>query len=111
MYFGAFCEWRGVELQEFLLLAIHLHHRCFITAAVAVVGCRPQCHKGTVSEVVDVSLLHQLMRSHDSLQSVHPQELGHYFPTEEKASATVVQGPSLVIGGIGVAPDQVAHGS
>lgn len=58
-----------------------------------------------------MALLDQLVCPHYRLQAIHAEELSHYFLTEEEACPSIIQSPSLVIGGVWVAPDQIAHGA
>ena len=68
--------WHGREDAELgAEVVVHRHDRSHITASVAVVGRRPDSHRILVGKHVLVTLLNELMRTANELQTIDTCEL------------------------------------
>ncbi len=91
-----------------LIILIDLHHTGFIATPVTVIGRRPYCNQGFITEVIHIPLLHKLMGTCDGLQVVYVQKLLRDLLRKEEPCAAVADGPALNVR-VGVRPNEVAH--
>ena len=88
---------------------IKMQNRGQITAAIAVIGTRPDCNQVLVQKPVFVTFLNQLVRSADEFQAIDLVEHVDHFSAVNPAGSS---GVHLPIGNIPwVRPHEVAKGA
>lgn len=85
------------------------HDGCYVSAAVAVVGCRPHCNHRVLWKVEFVTLVHKLMSSGDEFQSVDVVELCRNLVSEQPSSSTRADGPRINV--LGITPHKITEGT
>lgn len=99
----------GEDLIGVTAPLVHPHQGSLVAATVAVVRSRPDSHEVLGLEPLLVTLLHQLVRTHDRLQPVMLQELAGHPPAEQPAHSSAPQHPPLDL--LGVRPHEVPESS
>jgi hypothetical protein len=100
----------GVEdVKVTFHLLVDVENRRDVSASVAVVGCGPDGDEVLVLEPVSEAVHHELMGAGDQLKVVDVVEFGSDTGSEEPASASWGESPSLNLFWIG--PHEVAEGA
>ena len=100
----------GVEdLEVPLHVFVNIEIACNITAAVAVVWRRPNCHKTLLTEPVLEAVHHKLVSTSNQFKTVYMVKLGSNLATEEPASSAHTWLPSFNVGRVG--PHQITEGT
>jgi len=100
---------RVEDLEVVLDLLVDKHDRSDISAAVAIIGGRPDRDQVRVLEPEFEAVHHKLMGTSDQAQAVNVIELGGDFRAEQPSSSSRADRPGVDV--IRVGPHQVAVGA
>jgi len=100
---------RGEDAELRIQVFADVHNGSNVTTAVAVIRSRPNSDHGLLREVILVAFIDKLVSTCDEFQAIDMVELGCDLVTEEPASATRRNSPSVDV--LGVTPDKITEGT